>query len=175
VFLAPSDIEKIAIVLPVYNDWESLAILAGELGSIIDPNLFDVEIFAIDDGSEGDGDDILAARLHNGRVPLKVVRLTCNLGHQRAIAVGVALVEELGHDAVIVMDSDGEDNPKDLPALLDAHQAHPEAIIVAQRAERSEGSVFRVGYPIFCRPDSTERSPPKSASDRRSTSQVPAR
>jgi hypothetical protein len=78
-----------------------------------------------------------------------LVRLTCNLGHQRAIAVGLSFAEEREHQAVIVMDSDGEDRPADILSLLELHQSHPGAIVVARRAQRSEGSVFKVGYLFY--------------------------
>jgi polyisoprenyl-phosphate glycosyltransferase len=143
------DRETIAIVVPVYNDWDSFAILARELDAVLARDRRAFEIFAIDDGSDRPGDDVLTAVLRGLATPLTLVRLTCNLGHQRAIAVGLSLIEEREHHAVIVMDSDGEDQPADIPSLLELHQSHPGAIVVASRAKRSEGRMFKLGYLFY--------------------------
>jgi polyisoprenyl-phosphate glycosyltransferase len=143
------DRETIAIVLPVYNDWDSFAILARELDAVLARDCRAFEIYAIDDASDRAGDDVLKAVLRGLATPVTLVRLTCNLGHQRAIAVGLSLLEEREHHAVIVMDSDGEDRPGDIPSLLELHQSHPGAIVVARRAQRSEAGMFKVGYLFY--------------------------
>jgi polyisoprenyl-phosphate glycosyltransferase len=143
------DRETIAIVLPVYNDWDSFAILARELDAVLARDCRAFEIYAIDDASDRAGDDVLTAVLRGLATPVTLVRLTCNLGHQRAIAVGLSLLEEREHHAVIVMDSDGEDRPGDIPSLLELHQSHPGAIVVARRAQRSEAGMFKVGYLFY--------------------------
>jgi polyisoprenyl-phosphate glycosyltransferase len=143
------DREAIAIVLPVYNDWDSFAILARELDAVLARDCRTFEIYAIDDASDRTGDDVLTAVLRGLATPVTLVRLTCNLGHQRAIAVGLSLLEEREHNAVIVMDSDGEDRPGDIPSLLELHQSHPGAIVVARRARRSEAGMFKVGYLFY--------------------------
>ena len=82
---------------------------------------------------------------------IDVLRLRRNLGHQRAIAVGLAYVEECLHaDAVVVMDGDGEDDPADVPRLLERLDEEGHATIVfAERARRSESLVLRVFYSLF--------------------------
>jgi hypothetical protein len=145
----PGDRETIAIVTPVYNDWDSFARLARELDAVLAHDRRAFEIIAIDDASDTAGYDVLPVVLRGLATPVTLVRLTCNLGHQRAIVVGLSLVEEWGHHAVIVMDSDGEDQPADIPSLLELHQSHPGAIVVASRAKRSEGGTFKVGYLFY--------------------------
>jgi hypothetical protein len=81
---------------------------------------------------------------------VQVLRLAANLGHQRAIAVGLtemARREDL--DAVVVMDSDGEDRPEDIARLLEVARAQPGLIVMAQRAKRSESLTFRVAYRLY--------------------------
>ncbi len=81
-----------------------------------------------------------------------VLHLRRNLGHQRAIAVGLAHLEA-ERDAcqlVVVMDSDGEDDPADIPRLLDrADQTGRRAMVFAERTKRSESLVFRVCYHLY--------------------------
>ena len=82
---------------------------------------------------------------------IDVLRLRRNLGHQRAIAVGLAYIEDcLPPDAVVVMDGDGEDDPADVPRLLERLEEEGNGTIVfAERAKRSESLVFRVFYALF--------------------------
>lgn len=82
--------------------------------------------------------------------PCEILHLTCNLGHQRAIAVALAYLADKGDfDAVIVMDADGEDRPDDLRQLIAEAGQFPDAIVVARRDKRSEGSAFRLGYLLY--------------------------
>ena len=80
-----------------------------------------------------------------------MLRLRRNLGHQRAIAVGLAYVEDrFKHDAVVVMDSDGEDDPSDVPRLLELLRAEGgRAIVFAERTRRSESWSFRFFYGLY--------------------------
>ena len=78
---------------------------------------------------------------------VEVMHLAVNLGHQRAIAVGLSLIahrDDIG--TVVVMDSDGEDRPEDIDTLLAAAAQHPDHVILAQRTQRSESVGFRTGY-----------------------------
>jgi polyisoprenyl-phosphate glycosyltransferase len=142
---------KIAIVVPVYNDWASFVELVSALDAVVADWGQGVHLVAVDDGSI-DRDDRLGeafAGLSN-LAEVTLCRLVSNLGHQRAIAVGLSeLCRDEEVDAVIVMDSDGEDRPEDLPALKDAFLADPDRIVVAQRARRSEGWWFRVLYRLY--------------------------
>ncbi|MBN8968281.1 MAG: glycosyltransferase [Rhizobiales bacterium] len=140
--------KHIALISPVYNDWKSFIVLAREIQATINRSEASIDIFAIDDSSTEDSREIIDS-VNDLHIGISLVRLSCNLGHQRAIAVGLSLVNELDYDAVIVMDSDGEDLPSDIPAMLHAHDDNPDAIIVARRAQRSEGRVFRSGYVAF--------------------------
>lgn len=135
---------KIIIVTPVFNDWASFAILAREIDLSLAPVDVDYTILAVNDDSSEPPD--LSCVSSKG----KLLHLTCNLGHQRAIAVGLAhLADQEDFDAVIVMDADGEDKPSDLPRMLEAHRQNPKAIVVARRDKRSEGGTFRLGYSIY--------------------------
>src|SRR6185312_16511352 len=79
---------------------------------------------------------------------IKMLHLQRNIGHQKAIAVGMAFIHDhLECDKVLVMDGDGEDSPEDAARLL----AHSETgrIIFAQRASRQEGQRFRFFYSVY--------------------------
>jgi glycosyltransferase involved in cell wall biosynthesis len=82
------------------------------------------------------------------RMHVDVVTLRRNLGHQRAIAVGLALIEKsILCRAVVVMDGDGEDAPADIVRLLDEQDRDEmPAVVFAERTKRSESVTFRFGY-----------------------------
>jgi glycosyltransferase involved in cell wall biosynthesis len=141
----------VAIVMPVYNDAASFFMLIEELDAIAATVDVCVTVLAVDDSSMQELD---LAHPSFARVSsiaaIEVIRLAANVGHQRAIAVGLTLAaEQEAIDRVIVMDSDGEDRPADIPRLLEASQANPGAIVCAERRERSEGGLFRVAYAVY--------------------------
>jgi hypothetical protein len=142
---------RLVIVTPVYNDWESFHCLLRELDREAAASGLDLAVMAVDDGSivPPPADGMSAQELPNLRL-VEIVELACNLGHQRAIALGlVEAARRTDVDAVVVMDADGEDRPGDINALMAAHERFPGHIVAASRAARSEGFVFRVFYRLY--------------------------
>ncbi len=143
--------EKVVILMPVYNDWDSFGTLLGEIDQVLLGRGLELSIVAVDDGSNQ------TCNLSRQSVEkmetiqrIEVLRLARNLGHQKAIALGLAYVSETyTPDLVIVMDCDGEDRPADLPRLLEEKAKSPDTIIFARRARRSEGLTFRFFYAIY--------------------------
>jgi polyisoprenyl-phosphate glycosyltransferase len=82
---------------------------------------------------------------------VEVLALRRNLGHQRAICIGLSyLDQEYDCEAVVVMDGDGEDDPADVPRLLERWEAEGRRTIVfAERTRRSEGLGFRAAYVCY--------------------------
>jgi glycosyltransferase involved in cell wall biosynthesis len=82
---------------------------------------------------------------------IDILPLRRNLGHQRAIAVGLAYVQDrVPCPAVVVMDSDGEDHPRDVPRLIERYrQEGGRKIVFAERTRRSESWVFRIFYFLY--------------------------
>jgi polyisoprenyl-phosphate glycosyltransferase len=138
--------EQIIILIPILNDSESLNTLLSELDNSLHEfadTTFSVLI--IDDGSAE------TITVKNGqRFPLLVLHLQRNIGHQKAIAVGLAYIKEnLSCNKVLIMDSDGEDRPADAVSLLKAAAANQHSIIFAHRKSRQEGSRFRFFYRMY--------------------------
>src|SRR5262245_27098512 len=126
--------QKIAIVAPVFNDWEAFGQLIREIAAHAGSLDCQIDILAIDDGSpmplnvEFNPDELKSIN------SILVISLVCNVGHQRDIAIGLTQVyASTNYDAVLVMDSDGEDRPEDITRLMAWHRERPDAIIVAQR------------------------------------------
>ena len=143
--------KHIAVVTPVLDDWESFAALVAEISCRFTGAELAIDVLALDDGSSVPFD------FHSLALPadtcvrnVEVLHLAVNLGHQRAIAVGLcAIAERSDIDAVIVMDSDGEDRPIDIAALLAASHREPRSIVFAHRARRRESRGFRLAYRVY--------------------------
>jgi hypothetical protein len=142
--------KKIAIVTPVFNDWEAFGRLLVQLGEQPELGNHDVYVFAVDDGSSELADNAALMARKGILLDIRVIRLACNLGHQRAIAVGLVAASKVSDmDAVVVMDSDGEDQPEAVPRLIAAWDKQPGRIVVARRGQRSERFMFRLFYSIY--------------------------
>jgi glycosyltransferase involved in cell wall biosynthesis len=114
--------DSILILIPIFNDWRSAATLLRQLDEVLAEEGCSSAVLVVDDGSTSREGDLLSAGLPRGGVrTMRILRLRRNLGHQRAIAVG--LCHALKHyrpDLLIVMDGDGEDLPTDVPRLIAA-------------------------------------------------------
>ena len=142
---------RIAIVLPIFNDWVAFAQLVRELDQLFDGRPEKPIIIAVDDGSSEEPAELAQAvgRL-TGLGGIEILTLITNLGHQRAIAVGLYEANRRNaFDAIVVMDADGEDRPLDVLRLIDMAIDNPKRIIVARRAKRSEGPTFKLYYSIY--------------------------
>jgi polyisoprenyl-phosphate glycosyltransferase len=147
----PTSLKRLAILAPVLDDWNSFVHLVENIAGQHFPSVEWIEIVAVDDGS-ADVFDLSAVSLPIGGCVrgVRIVHLALNLGHQRAVAAGlVTLADRKDLDGVIVMDSDGEDRPEELPALVHAFQASPGRVILARRRQRSESMMFRAGYQLY--------------------------
>jgi glycosyltransferase involved in cell wall biosynthesis len=139
---------RLTIVMPVFNDWESFRCLLTDLAACLSERDCTVAIVAVDDCSGERAPATL--ELASPIIGATVLRLSANMGHQRAIAVGLASIAARDDiDLVAVMDSDGEDRPDELVRLIDSATTHPKLAIMAQRAKRSEGLGFRLLYQIY--------------------------
>ncbi len=136
------------ILTPLYNDWQALARLVEELQAVGQEHGLALHLLVVNDGSSSLPEAL--PRPQGSLRAVQVLHLTRNLGHQRAIAIGLAYAHEMGVQApLIVMDCDGEDRPQDIPRLLAAAEQTPGIIVFARRARRSENWVFRSFYLAF--------------------------
>ena len=104
----------LTIVMPVYNEAESLPALFAELvAALFEPDL-QYEILAVDDGSRDDSVPELR-RLQEDIPQLKIVQLRRNFGQTAAFAAGFDLAQGA---TVVTLDADGQNDPADMPALL---------------------------------------------------------
>ena len=137
------------IITPVYNDWQSFKQLVNELSKISSNTNWSIEkIIAVNDGSYESIEDIDFSSI----LPVTVLNLNNNMGHQRAISIGLSYVNDSVKevDNIIVMDCDGEDRPVDIEKLIEALQKNnSQKIIFAKRKKRSEGFTFKLFYKLY--------------------------
>ena len=105
----------LSVVVPVYNEEESLEPLIHELRSVLDPLGRHYELIMVDDGST-DGTYAVLSRLHKTEPRIKVLRFKRNFGQTAAVAAGLAYAQG---EIIVAMDGDGQNDPKDIPALLE--------------------------------------------------------
>ncbi len=141
---------KFFILMPVYNDWGALSLLLPTLDRELKLDGLTAGVLLVDDGSTTAPPKNLGT-LFEAIATIDVLSLRRNLGHQRAIAVGLSYIEaNHPQSSVVVMDSDGEDDPKDVPRLIRECVAHrEEKIVFAARIKRSEGWIFTFFYHLY--------------------------
>jgi glycosyltransferase involved in cell wall biosynthesis len=140
--------EAITIVIPVFNDRKALGRLLARLDESLLNERAEIGVLVVDDGSSTQNyEDFIPADLKAIR-KVDVLELRRNLGHQRAIAVGLAYVEaNVASQAVLVMDGDGEDDPREVPRLLArCREEGYEKLVFAKRTKRSESWFFKLFY-----------------------------
>lgn len=137
---------NLVIVTPVFEDADAAARLFRDIAACTGKAAF---VVAVDDGSVRQ--PVRATSIAAAGLDGVVLRLRRNVGHQRAIAVGLSYVAEHHPRAgeVVVMDSDGEDAPASLPQLLEDLRAPDVDVVVARRRQRREAFGFRVFYVIY--------------------------
>jgi polyisoprenyl-phosphate glycosyltransferase len=143
---------NIVLIIPIFDDWESAVLLCDLIDSTFqEDRSHRVTIVFVDDGSLAPDKALRTKHAWSAIHDIHVLRLRRNVGHQRAIAIGLAYVEKSQPcDAVVVMDGDGEDLPRDIPALLARMKDKPTGqIVFAERGRRPEGRVFRVFYFVY--------------------------
>jgi glycosyltransferase involved in cell wall biosynthesis len=141
---------RLVVVSPVYQDAEAAAQLIRELAYQFTDSGVELRILLVDDGSRTPLVDELVLK-ESVHVTVEVLLLRRNVGHQRAIALGVAYVhDQMPCDALLVMDADGEDRPEDALRLVEHYRNHNRrSIVFAERTRRSESALFRAFYRIY--------------------------
>jgi hypothetical protein len=140
-----------AVLMPVRDDWVSASELLRRIDEAIAPTGATLRLMLVDDGSAEPLPEADFQGPYGAIQSVAVLRLRRNLGHQRAIAIGLAQLHTMApEDGVFVMDADGEDTPAGLLTLLERfRQSDGRQIVFAERTRRSESMVFRAFYQAY--------------------------
>lgn len=137
---------SLSVVIPIYNDQEVIAELLRRLTAVLESIVSDYEIILIDDGSRDNSWAIMNEE-RKQREHLRIARLSRNFGQQNAIAAGLSLTTK---ELIVLMDSDLQDRPEDIPVLIDALLADPEATMaIAQWEERKDSRMKKAVSRLF--------------------------
>ena len=138
---------KIKILIPIYNDWQSVFKLLDEINNLsIDPEI-QVSVIIINDASNHDRLD-KEMDLENINL-IKILNMKINQGHTRCIATGLKYIyEKEDFDFIIPMDGDGEDRPEELKEFINKINMSNNQPIVGERIKRSENLTFKICYEI---------------------------
>jgi len=107
--------KRLSVVIPIFNEEENIIPLYGELKNVLEDMKTQHEIIFVDDGSDDNSNEILH-RLAQDDKGIKVIQFRKNFGQTAAIAAGV---EHAQGEVIVTMDGDGQNDPRDIPRLLE--------------------------------------------------------
>ena len=142
---------ELLVLIPIYNDWAAVGLLLLDLDRVLIDAGRIADVLLVDDGSTTDPPARWLAEHWRALRRIEMLSLRRNVGHQRAIGIALAFVDQQrASDALVVMDGDGEDAPKDIPRLLEClHENGERTVVFAERTRRSESLAFRVLYALY--------------------------
>jgi glycosyltransferase involved in cell wall biosynthesis len=124
----------ISIVIPLYNEEESLEELVGWIVRVMDENSFSYEIVLVDDGSI-DGSWVVIEQLADQNKYIKAVRFRRNYGKSAALYTGFKISEG---EVIITMDADMQDVPDEIPGLHSMVKNHGYDLVSGWKKKRHD-------------------------------------
>ena len=138
---------KVKIIIPIYNDWQSVFKLFEEINNLkIDKN-FEISIIVVNDASNHDrpNEEVNFDNIQS----IKILNMKKNQGHARCIATGLRyILNKEEFDYAIPMDGDGEDRPEEIKNFLDQIKNTDGITVIGERIKRSESLLFKVCYQL---------------------------
>ena len=132
------------ILIPVFNDWESLLSLLNNIHTLKINNIAHIKVLIVDDCST----EILNKKIEfDSFKNIEIIKNSKNIGHGKNIAHGINYISKKNDfDYLIVMDGDGEDRPEEVKELILKSIDLPSLTITANRIKRSESAFFKLSY-----------------------------
>jgi len=136
---------KIKILIPVYNDWQSVSELLDNIDLSLANVRHEISVLVVNDASNHDRVD--NDKTFENIISIKILNMKKNQGHTRCIATGLKYIyEKEDFDYVIPMDGDGEDRPDEIKEFINQIENSSGKPIVGKRVKRSEGLFFKICY-----------------------------
>ncbi|MBL6861342.1 MAG: glycosyltransferase [Candidatus Pelagibacter bacterium] len=139
--------KKVIILIPVFNDWDSLKKLIEEINeNIKDFKDINFECLIVNDASTVDRPKLIKP---NHIKSFEILNMKKNKGHARCNAFGIRYIfQNKQFDHLILMDGDGEDRPVEIKSLINTANEKENISVVAKRVKRSEGPFFQFLYQV---------------------------
>ena len=136
---------KYVILIPIYNDRESLKLLIENINNELKDLNHEVSIVVINDASS---QQIIDTYPNTENISsIEIINMRENRGHARSIASGLKYIfDKKEFDFVIPMDGDGEDRPEEIKNFIQLSEQSAEKSITGERVKRSEGLFFQLCY-----------------------------
>jgi glycosyltransferase involved in cell wall biosynthesis len=109
------ELKRLSVVIPIFNEEQNITPLYRGLKTVLGGMGTDYEVICVDDGSD-DGSGEILQRLAQGDKRLRVIQFRKNFGQTAAIAAGV---EHAQGEIIVTLDGDGQNDPGDIPRLLE--------------------------------------------------------
>ena len=136
---------KITILIPIYNDWQSVFKLIKDINSQVSTLSDEFSVIIINDASIENRPEF-SPDLNNLK-SVQIINMKKNRGHARCIASGLKYIyEKKEFDYVIPMDGDGEDRPEEIKNFIELTDQPEDKSIVGERIKRSESLFFKICY-----------------------------
>lgn len=149
-----------SVVIPVFNEEDIINELYRRLTTVMDKLNEKYEIIFVDDGSK-DGSFEILRELHRRDETIKIIRFSRNFGHHIAITAGLDYAQG---DAIILMDSDLQDPPEEIPKLYEKFKEGYDVVYAIRKVRIDpflKKLISKLFYRIFKIMSKTE-IPPKS-------------
>ena len=136
---------KYVILIPIYNDRESLKLLIENINSETKHLNHEISLVVINDASS---QQIIDSYPNIENISsLEIINMKQNRGHTRCIASGLKYIfEKKEFDFVIPMDGDGEDRPEEIKNFIQLSEQSGQKSLIGERVKRSEGLIFKTCY-----------------------------
>lgn len=135
---------ELSLVIPAYNEAENLPVLADEIRRALAPTRWSYEVLFIDDGSSDDSPQVLQ-RLEALDPSLRALRLARNSGQSAALTAGF---RHARGRIVVTLDADLQNDPADIPRLLETLEDNDVDVVSGVRAHRQDTWLRRLSSRI---------------------------
>ena len=137
--------KKYIILIPIYNDRESLTKLIDNINSEIKDLNSEISVVVVNDASS---QQIIDQYQNIENInSIEIINMRENRGHARCIASGLKYIfKKKEFDYVIPMDGDGEDRPEEIKNFIQLANQHENQSIIGERVKRSESLFFKLCY-----------------------------
>ena len=141
---------KFTFLIPLYNDWQNLKILIEKIEIQLQKLDGEFDMVILNDFSSLKCDISFKNLKKINR--LKIINFNKNIGSQRAIAIGLKYISQINENSekkmIIMMDSDGQDDPEILNKIIEINKTFPNEIITINRTRRNEPMWFKTLYEL---------------------------
>ena len=138
---------KIKILIPIFNDWNSVKLLINKIDKVITDIEAEFSVIIVNDAStEKKPDNFLSFK---NLKSIKIINMVNNRGHGRCNAAGLKYIyEKEDFDYVLPMDGDGEDRPDEIIQFVEEIKKNKDVAVVGERVKRSENNLFQFCYAV---------------------------